>query len=610
MLSEYIISQGKRIGNYHIGAEISSSPTSSIFLAEHSLRVQHSLVIKLFHREQVSKQKRELFLQEVQLLKKIKHAHILPILDAGIFENVPYYVTPYATKGSLRNLLDSQSSQLLPIQESLAILRMVGQVLQYTHQMNILHGNLKPENILFSDTGDVLLTDFSVVSLQDTFDTEHDHNSSSFPYMAPEQFLGRMNKESDQYALGCIAYELLTGQVPFIATDYAGFKEKHTAEQAIAPTQHNLLLPVTCEKVILKALQKKSDHRYPSMKDFVTALSSSTSVQPRGVIPPRHAANMATSPPWLVTKKRNTETQHIDEPQEEQKGSELLSKRETAPLAIPMIQRHLEEDNKEDDQAKSHADEIGPDIQASSLFQPGGAHPQQETPVAHSSAGPGATLLTDTTDKVASIVAPVSHSNLVRHAPAGNKRVWGLAWATALGLLVVLLVITSSLLFFKLPSTHSPQSSPTAISHKHIPTAPPTPTHVLTPTATSTPTPEPTPVSKAAPTAISSPTATPTPIPFSVLNVTPSSFQLSQDCLKQGSHYTCTATLLLSQNYQGSLQWSASGSGANTNFSPPEGILSPGQQQTVTIFLPRACPLAGSISFSTKNSVTTIPWSC
>ena len=606
MLSEHIISQRKRIGNYRIRAEISSSPTRGIFLAEHSLSVQHSLVIKLFHREQVSKQKRELFLQEVQLLKKIKHAHILPILDTGIFENVPYYVTPYATKGSLRNLLDSQSSQLLPIQESLAILRMVGQVLQYTHQLNILHGNLKPENILFSDTGDVLLTDFSVVSLQDTFDTEHDHNSSSFPYMAPEQFLGRMNKESDQYALGCIAYELLTGQVPFIATDYAGFKEKHTAEQAIAPTQHNLLLPVTCEKVILKALQKKSDHRYPSMKDFVTALSSSTSVQPRGVIPPRHAANMATSPPWLVTKKRNTETQHIDEPQEEQKGSELLSKRETAPLAIPMIQRHLEEDNKEDDQAKSHADEIGPDIQASSLFQPGGAHPQQETPVAHSSAGPGATLLTDTTDKVASIVAPMSHSNLVRHAPAGNKRVW----AIALGLLVVLLVITSSLLFFKLPSTHSPQSSPTAISHKHIPTAPPTPTHVLTPTATSTPTPEPTPVSKAAPTAISSPTATPTPIPFSVLNVTPSSFQLSQDCLKQGSHYTCTATLLLSQNYQGSLQWSASGSGANTNFSPPEGILSPGQQQTVTIFLPRACPLAGSISFSTKNSVTTIPWSC
>ncbi len=123
MLSEYIFSPGKRVGNYHIRAEISSSPTGSVFLAEHSLRTQHSLVIKLFHRERVSKQKRELFLQEVQLLKKIKHAHILSILDAGIFEDVPYYVTPYATKGSLRNLLDSQPPQLLSIQESFANIR-------------------------------------------------------------------------------------------------------------------------------------------------------------------------------------------------------------------------------------------------------------------------------------------------------------------------------------------------------------------------------------------------------------------------------------------------------------------------------------------------------
>ena len=611
MLSEHIFSQGKRVGNYHIRAEISSSPTSRIFLAEHPYYTQHSLVIKLFRTEQVSKQIRELFLQEVQLLKKIKHAHILPILDAGIFENAPYYVTPYATKGSLRNLIDSQSPQLLPIQQSLAILRMVGQVLQYTHQMNILHGNLKPENILYSDTGDMLLADFSVVTLQDSFNTEHDHNSSSFPYMAPEQFSGRMNKDSDQYALGCIAYELLTGQVPFIATDYAEFKEKHTAEQVIAPTQHNLLLPASCEEVILKALRKKSDDRYPAMKDFVTALNSSTSVQPRGVMPPRRAANMATAPEWLVTKQRSIETQHIDEPQEEQRGSILPSIRETTSLAIPMIQSHLKEDNKEDDHAKFYADEVGSVSQEFSLFQTGGAHPQQKTPVANSSVGPGAPLHTDTTGKVASIVAPMYRSNLVRHAPPENKRALGLAWAIALGLLVALLLITSSFLFFTLPSTHTPQSRPTAISHEHIPTALPNPTHaltpILTPTAKTTLTPEPAPASKAAPTTVSLPTTTPT---FSsMLKVTPSSFQVSKDCSKQGNHYICTATLLLSQNYQDNLRWSASGSGANTNFSPPGGILSPGQQQMVTILLARACPLAGSLSFSTNNGATTVPWS-
>lgn len=619
MLSEHIFSQGKRVGNYHIRAEISSSPTSSTFLAEHPYYTQHSLAIKLFRRGQVSQQKRELFLQEVQLLKKIKHTHILPILDAGIFENAPYYVTPYATKGSLRNLIDSQSPQLLPIQESLAILRMIGQALQYTHQMNILHGNLKPENILYSDTGNVLLADFSVVTLQGSLNTEHDHNSSSFPYMAPEQFLGRMNKDSDQYALGCIAYELLTGQVPFIATDYTEFKEKHTAKQAIAPTQHNLLLPASCEEVILRALQKRSDDRYPAMKDFVTALNSSTSVQTRGFMPPQRAANMATTSPEPVTKKRTIETQHIDEPQEEQRGSKPPSIRETTSLAIPMIQSHLKEDNednKENDHAKFYADDVGSVSQESSSFQTGGAYPQQKTPITNSSVEPGATLLTDITDKVASIVTSMPPGNLVRHTPPENKRALRLIWAIAVGLLVVLLVIASSFLFFFfiLPSTHSPQSSTTAISHKHISTALPTPTHalkpILVPTATTTPTRKPAPTSKAAPTTVPLPTTTPTPTFSSVLEVTPSSFQISKDCSKQGNHYVCTATLLLSQNYQGNVRWSAWGSSANTNFSPPGGILSPGQQQMVTIYVPRACPLAGSFSFSTNYSVTTIPWSC
>lgn len=614
MLSEHIFSQGKRVGNYHIRAEISSSSNSSTFLAENPYYTQHSLVIKLFHREQVSKQKRDLFLQEVQLLKKIKHTHILPILDAGIFENVPYYVTSYATKGSLRNRIDSQSPQLLPIQESLAILRMVGQTLQYTHQMNILHGNLKPENILFSDTGDVLLADFSVVTLQGSLNTEHDHISSSFPYMAPEQFLGRMNKDSDQYAVGCIAYELLTGQVPFIATDYAEFKEKHIAQQAIAPTQHNLLLPASCEEVILKALRKKSDDRYPAMKDFVTALNSSTSVQTRGVMPPQRAANMVTTSPVPVTKKRIVDTQHSDEPQEEQRVSKLPSIRETMPLAIPLIQRHMKEDNKEDDLATFQTDDVGSVSQESSSLQTGGAHSQQKAPVTNFSVGPGASLLTDVTDKVASIVASMPPGNLVSHTPPENKRALGLAWPIAVGLLVVLLVLASSLLFFILPSTHSPQSSTSAISHKHKSTVLPTPTHALTPilasTATTPPTREPAPTSQAAPTTVSLPTTTPTPTFSSVLEVTPSSFQVSKDCSKQGNHFVCTATLLLSQNYQGNARWSASSSDANTSFSPPGGILSPGQQQMVTIYVPRACLPSGSFSFSTNYSVTTIPWSC
>ena len=141
-----------------------------------------------------------------------------------------------------------------------------------------------------------------------------------------------------------------------------------------------------------------------------------------------------------------------------------------------------------------------------------------------------------------------------------------------------------------------------------MPTVPPTQTAVATPTVTKAPTPPP--ASKAAPVLVPTRTATPSPIPTSALMVTPSSFQLSQDCNDQGNHFICTATLLLPQNFQGTLAWSASGSDSTINFNPSGGILSPGQGQTVYIFLPANCPRAGSLSFSTKYGTTTIPWSC
>jgi serine/threonine protein kinase len=598
VLIEHIY-QGKRIDNYRILAEISSGTTSSVYLAEHPHYPQNSLVMKLFHIGRISKQQCELFLQEVQLLKKIKHAHILPILDAGIFEDMPYYVTDYAIKGSLRNLLDSQSPRLLPIQESLAILRVVGQTLQFTHQMNILHGNLKPENILFDNTGVVLLTDFSIVTLQDTLNTEHNHNSSSYPYLAPEQFLGRMNKESDQYALGCIAYELLTGQVPFIATSYVGFKEKHTAEQVIVPTQRNLLLPVSCEEVILKALKKKSDDRYPAIKNFVTALQSSIPVQPRGVKASQSAALVTTIPPWLVTQKRNADIQHIDMPQKEQR-SYLSPNQEATSLSVPAAQSHL----KEEDFARPQADENGSAPQDTRVFLPGGDYTPQRTPIVNSTVEHGAPFLADSSARVASIVAPMYRDKYVGHAQLKNTT--RLVWAIVLGLLVVLLGITSGLLFFTVPSAHSPQSSPTATAQKDIATVAPTPTTAPIPTATTKPTPPP--ALKAAPILVPSPTATPSPIPIVTLIVTPSSFQLSQDCFNQGNHFICTANLLLPQNYHGNLAWSVSGSGAS--FNPQGGTLSPGQQQMVYIFISDNCPGSGSLSFSTKNGTTTIPWSC
>src|SRR5258708_24057177 len=269
---------GKRVNHYRIVAEISSSsPISRTYQAEHTERKKAFVALKIFHTIHLLHQRRDLFLQEVQRYKRLKHAHLLPLLDAGIDDDVPYLVTEFVASNSLRDRLLFQPGHILPVQEAVSILTQVGQALYYMHQRNIVHGHLKPENILLREGREVLLTDFSIAVLTGTLNSKDIYAANVYPYMAPEQFAGWINKSSDQYALGCIAYELLTGHAPFTVTSFAAMQGKHANEKPVAPTQHNLLLPITLEQVILKAMEKNSAYRYPTVQDFGIALQPSTS---------------------------------------------------------------------------------------------------------------------------------------------------------------------------------------------------------------------------------------------------------------------------------------------------------------------------------------------
>ncbi|MFL5667302.1 MAG: serine/threonine protein kinase [Ktedonobacteraceae bacterium] len=268
---------GSHIGYYRIVDEISSSPISRTYQAEHTDRKKTFVALKFFHTIHLSHQRRNLFLQEVQRYKRLKHTHLLPLLEAGIDDDVPYMMTEFVASNSLRDRLLLQPGHILPVQEAVSILTQVGQALYYMHQRNVVHGHLKPENILLRKGREALLTDFSIAALTDNLTSKDIYAANTYPYMAPEQFVGWINKSSDQYALGCIAYELLTGHTPFSGTGFAAMQGKHANEKPVAPTQHNLLLPITLEQVILKAIEKNSADRYPTVQDFVVALQPSAS---------------------------------------------------------------------------------------------------------------------------------------------------------------------------------------------------------------------------------------------------------------------------------------------------------------------------------------------
>ncbi len=263
----------KHIDTFRLITELQSGRLNSTYKAEQLLPKPRIVVFKLFHAVHLPESKRERFLQEIRLLKKVKHSHILPLLEGGFYEDSPYIVTEYAPRGSLRDRLHAQTTAFLPTQEAISIISNIGRALQFFHQINITHRNLKPENIVFNEHGECLLADCSITTIADSVPIELAHNTNTYPYMAPEQFHGRTNKESDQYALGCIAYELLTGIAPFANSAFHSMAKEHANEVLVPPTQLNMLLPEYIQKAILKAMAKQEMARYPHIKDFVAALA-------------------------------------------------------------------------------------------------------------------------------------------------------------------------------------------------------------------------------------------------------------------------------------------------------------------------------------------------
>ncbi|MEO8973089.1 MAG: protein kinase [Ktedonobacteraceae bacterium] len=273
------------IGKYRIVEELSSGSFGRVYRAEDTSRSNAPVAVKLLHAAHVrSQQERNGFLQEARFLTLLRHPYILQVLDVGIEQDFPYLVTEYAPNGSLLMRLQKLAPRPLPIKDALHILEQVGQALQYAHHQNIIHRDLKPANILFHANGEALLADFGIATMLAN-SSEHGTAIGTPYYMAPEQFRGTISKEGDQYALGCIAYELLTGRLPFSAPDFFALGYKHMSETPIPPSQLNLLVPRSVESAILRAMAKQRGDRFPDVASFMAALGVPISELASGATP-------------------------------------------------------------------------------------------------------------------------------------------------------------------------------------------------------------------------------------------------------------------------------------------------------------------------------------
>ena len=219
------------------------------------------------------------FLREIRVTAQLQHPHILPLLDSGEAAGSPYYVMPYVREGSLRDLLNEKTR--LPIREALTIIGDIAGALEYAHGNDVVHCDIKPENILLS-AGHAVLADFGIARAQRAhvqgrpWRAVVDSSGGTPAYMSPEQAAGEsaLDARSDEYSLACLLYEMLAGHAPFSGgSDQAVIAHKFTKPP---PRLDQVVrrVPAGMSMAIEKAMALHPRHRFGSVTRFIHAIDA------------------------------------------------------------------------------------------------------------------------------------------------------------------------------------------------------------------------------------------------------------------------------------------------------------------------------------------------
>jgi serine/threonine-protein kinase len=248
------------------------------------------VAIKLLHPELAEAVGSERFLREVRITARLNHQHILPLLDSGSADGLLYYVMPFVEGESLRQRLDREGR--ISAAEGLRLVREVADALAAAHAAGIVHRDIKPENILLQG-GHALVADFGIARSQRGASGDGITGTGvaigTPAYMSPEQALGQGGDDprTDLYALGCIAYELLTGERPFAAPSVSESIGRKLTEAAPLMSPCPPGVSPAAAAAIQKAMAREASDRFDSVRSFVAALDDAASSSPSSVSPTR-----------------------------------------------------------------------------------------------------------------------------------------------------------------------------------------------------------------------------------------------------------------------------------------------------------------------------------
>lgn len=313
-------------GRYHHLRLLGSGGMGEVYLMEDT-RVSRQVAIKVTRSgEEAYPEKNtdsdaaiRLFQREAKAIAALDHPNILPLYDfgeeGGDSTKMTYMVMPYCPDGSLEGWLRKYPQRILPPQGVAYLVEQAAEALQYAHEHNVIHLDIKPSNFLLRnnrrnpDHPTLLLADFGIARNFTTVASASHTIRGTPTSMAPEQWASSPVFATDQYALAVMAYELLAGRPPFTGS-MEQLMYQHFNVQPQAPSTFNPQLWAAIDAVILRALAKKPEDRFPSVTDFASALTQAVQGLPITSIMEQEAAgnNTLVNAPTLISGEQEVKT--------------------------------------------------------------------------------------------------------------------------------------------------------------------------------------------------------------------------------------------------------------------------------------------------------------
>lgn len=285
------------------------------------------------------------FHREAQSATSLVHPNIVNIYDVGEEGDIYYIVMEYVEGETLKQYI--QNHQPLAVEKVIDIMKQLASAIRHAHQNNIIHRDIKPQNILIDKKGNVKITDFGIATaLTATTITHTNSILGSVHYISPEQARGGIaTKKSDIYSLGIVMFEMLTGRLPFSGESAVSIALKHLQDETPSPKRWNPLIPQSVENIVLKATAKDPFYRYNSVEeleeDLHTCLEPERLNEPPFQLPVDHEKTKAIpvikdDRPFHQlqdTKIRET-TPNLEEPKNTKDHSAKKKKRKKWPFII------------------------------------------------------------------------------------------------------------------------------------------------------------------------------------------------------------------------------------------------------------------------------------